>query len=145
MRRAIIQLPFTGLWKSLRKLILYSVISICALVCCCGGSTTISTIRALSPDGEWQAIARTVHYGGPGNSTTITTIDLERIKLPRPTKIISLLQNTDSIDLKMNWLTSRHLDVTYGQPVEIGFQAIKCAGLDISLRYVNTEKTNTSK
>ena len=45
----------------------------------------------------------------------------------------------------MNWLTPSHLEVTYKQPAEIDFQAIKCGGVEISVQDVsNGGTTQTS-
>lgn len=47
------------------------------------------------------------------------------------------------MNLKMEWLTPRHLNVIYGESerpgdkIEIGFQAIKCADIEISIQHAN--------
>jgi len=54
-------------------------------------------------------------------------------------EVLLLMQNAKSIELKMNWLTPSHLEVTYRQPAVIDFQAIKSGGIDISVRDVTSE------
>lgn len=49
-------------------------------------------------------------------------------------------QETTSIEPKVNWLTPSHLEITYRQPASIDFQAIKCAGIEISVRDLSTGK-----
>jgi hypothetical protein len=36
--------------------------------------------------------------------------------------------------VKMNWLTSSHLEVEYGGHADLYFQVVKCVGIDISVR-----------
>jgi hypothetical protein len=44
--------------------------------------------------------------------------------------------------LGYNWLTPKHLDLTYKGRRTLDFQAVKCAGIDISLRSLSN-KTDT--
>jgi hypothetical protein len=47
------------------------------------------------------------------------------------------------MNLKMEWVTPTHLDVTYGASarpgdhVDLDFQVVKCAGIDISVREIS--------
>jgi hypothetical protein len=49
------------------------------------------------------------------------------------------------MNLEMEWVTPRHLNVVYGESgkpgdkVEIGFQAIKCADVEISVQHAGTD------
>jgi hypothetical protein len=52
-------------------------------------------------------------------------------------------QDTRSIGIKMNWLGPSHLEVTYTHPAQIDFQAIKCAGIEISLRDLSGGRSET--
>ena len=56
-------------------------------------------------------------------------------------EVLLLDENQGPTDLKMNWLTSSHLEVTYKQPVVVDFQAIKCGGVDISLRDLSRDQS----
>lgn len=120
-------------------------VSVCALLSACSNVATIWSTEVRSPDGQWRAIARTDQYSGPGNAGLYTTVTLKRTKGPKsPIDILAFTQDAKSIDLKMNWLTPLHLEVTYKQPAVIDFQAIKCAGIDISVRDVTSETPQTS-
>jgi hypothetical protein len=50
------------------------------------------------------------------------------------------------MNLKMEWVTPTHLEVTYGESgrpgdhVSLDFQVVKCAGIDISVRHFSSEK-----
>jgi hypothetical protein len=122
----------------IRKTILLLIISLCALALGCRNATTIWSTEIRSPDGRWLAMARTDQYSGPGNAALLTTVHLMRTKGPKdPIEVLLLMQDTRSIDLKMNWLTSSRLEVTYKQPATIDFQAIKCGGVDISVQDVS--------
>jgi len=71
---------------------------------------------------------------------------MKRIKGPQePIQILLFEQDAKSIDLKMNWLTPSHLEVTYKQPAVIDFQAIKCGGVDISVRDLSNGTTSSSQ
>jgi hypothetical protein len=109
---------------------------LCILVSGCKNDvTTISSKESRSPDGLWLAIDRTDQYGGPGTAGVITTVSLKPVDGPKSSiEVLQLSQNDASVDLKMNWLTSSHLEVTYTNPVSIDFLAIRCAGIDISAR-----------
>jgi hypothetical protein len=90
-------------------------------------------------------MARTDQYSGPGNAGLYTTVFLKHTKGPKdPIEVLLFTQDAKSIDLKMNWLTPSHLEVTYRQPARLDFQAVKCAGVDISVRDLSGETTNTS-
>ena len=121
-------------------------VSMCALLFACSNAVTIWSTESSSPDGQWRAIARTDQYSGPGNAALLTTVYLKAIKGRKDEiEVLLLMQNAKSIDLKMNWLTPAHLEVTYRQPAVIDFQAIKCGGVDISVQDVsNGGTTQTS-
>lgn len=120
---------------ALCKVMLVLTVSVCALLSGCNNVATIWSIEVRSPDGQWRAIARTDQYSGPGNAGIYTTVTLKRTKGPKsPIDILAFTQNAKSIDLNINWLTPSHLEVTYKQPAVIDFQAIKCGGVDISVR-----------
>jgi hypothetical protein len=115
-------------------------ISLCVALSACKNAVTIWSTEVPSPDGQWSAVARTDQYSGPGNAALLTTVYLKPIKGSQdPIQVLLFMQNARSIDLRMNWSTSSHLEVTYRQPAVIDFQAIKCGGVDISVRDVSSE------
>ena len=121
-------------------------VAVCTMLTGCKNGTTIWSTEVQSPDGRWRTIAHTDQYSGPGNAGLLTTVYMKRIKGPKePIEVLLFEQNAKSIDLKMNWLTPTHLEVTYRQPAVIDFQAIKCGGVDISVRDVSNGTTSSSR
>ena len=131
--------------SALRKVMLVLTVSVCGLLAACSNAVTIWSTEVRSPDGQWRAIARTDQYSGPGNAALLTTVYLKATKGRKDEiQVLLFMQNAKSIDLKMNWPSLSHLEVTYKQPAEIDFQAIKCAGIDISVRDVTSEPSQVS-
>jgi hypothetical protein len=132
--------------SALRLGILVLTISVCTLLGACSNAVTIWSTESPSPDGRWRAIARTDQYSGPGNAALLTTVYLKPTKGRKDEiEVLLFMQNAKSIDLKMNWPTPSHLEVTYKQPAEIDFQAIKCGGVDISVRDLSNGTTSSSQ
>jgi hypothetical protein len=63
---------------------------------------------------------------------------------------VGVLSPIRTMNLKMEWVTPTHLEVTYGESgrpgdhVSLDFQVVKCAGIDISVRHFSSETTNAS-
>lgn len=118
-----------------RTVTMLFLLSLCALSSGCKSGTTIWSTEVRSPDGQWLAMASTDQFSGPGNAALMTTVYLKRTKGPQDMiEVLLFNQDAKSIDLNINWLTSSHLEVTYRQPASIDFQAITCAGVNISVR-----------
>ena len=128
-----------------RKSVLVWVLAACALMCGCpeaykeGGTTW--TAEARSPDGLWLATARSQQWGGPGTAYDATTVYLQWVRGSQPPiQILGFSHQYATMNLKMEWVTPTHLDVTYGpsagpgDQVSLNFQAIKCANIEISAR-----------
>ncbi len=47
--------------------------------------------------------------------------------------ILSFSNEAQVADLKMDWISRTHLNVTYPSYAALDFQAVKCAGIDISV------------
>jgi hypothetical protein len=121
----------------------------------CGGGATTWSARLPSPDGSWVAIARTKQFGGPGNAGDITTVYLQRRLKPAgsfwavvsreevPMQVLGFSHQYARMRLGMKWLSSSHLLVTYGpgpkpgDHVDVDFQVVKIAGIDVSLQEFN--------
>jgi len=124
-------------------LAVFAVLSCLFLVACQSDSTVVGSNEARSPDGNWKAITRTISYGGPGTAAIQTVVYLQPTTgATSPVEILLFNQNAPSIDLSMNWLTPAHLEVTYRKPAEVDFQAIKCSGIEISLKNLSGFKGN---
>lgn len=114
--------------------------------------TTTWLAQERSPDGMWLAIARSEQGGGLGGAYDVTTVSLRRVKGSQPPAQVLLFSHEyPTMNLKMEWLTSAHLNVTYGPSArpgdhaDLNFQAIKCAGVDISVTDLSSSTTSSSK
>jgi hypothetical protein len=110
-----------------------------------------------SPDLAWTATAITIQNGGFGSAGISTTVYLSRPQsadagtevlgfscdgpIPRPYVLDNVANKGGSIDLKMKWLTPTHLEVTFSGHPDLYFQAIRFAGIDISVRDMSKEST----
>ena len=117
-------------------------ILLCSFLSSCKDVKTIWSAESGSPDGRWVAVAHTDQYGGPGAAGIISTVSLRQVKGRQDNiEILQLSQDATSVELKMNWLTPTHLEITYRQPASVDFQATKCGGIDISVRDLSSGTT----
>jgi len=106
----------------------------------CQSSRAVWSAQALSPDGKIVATARAVvrNAGLSIISGVDTNVYLNWSKDSRtPALILNLADGSDSpVDtaVQMKWLTPTHLELTYAGNRTVGFQAVKWAGVDISVR-----------
>src|SRR6516165_4439801 len=105
----------------------------------CKGSETTWSAEVRSPDGKMVASARTVENSGFGTGGGGTTVYLNwTTGSQAPTEIFDLADGPrlpGETVVKMKWLTPRHLELTYkGSPKDVGFQAVKWADVDISVK-----------
>jgi hypothetical protein len=113
------------------------VIGLCALVFGCRDSAIIWSAESRSPDGHWLASARTEQFGGAGTASVETSVYLKQNSQP-PVEILEFSNDSafpsGVTNVDMNWVNPTHLEVTYKGHPTIDFQAVKCSGVDISLR-----------
>ncbi len=100
---------------------------------------TIWTAEVKSPDGQWLAKAQTDQRSGFGTDGAVTAVYLQPSNGARsPVLILAFSQNqnaqTSLIDLKMKWVDGKHLEVSYKEHPDLDFQAVKYAGINISVR-----------
>ena len=110
-----------------------------AVGCRKGGVETIWTAEAKSPDGQWLAKAQTDQRSGFGTDGAVTAVYLQPSNGARsPVLILGFSHNQHAraslIDLKMKWVDGKHLEVSYKEHPDLDFQAIKYAGITISVR-----------
>ncbi len=127
------------------------IIAVCVSFFGCGPTTTWST-EAPSPDGSWLAVARSEQWSGPGNAYDATTVTLKWLKGSKPPiQVLGFSHQYPTMNLKMEWVTPAHLNVTYGEntgpgdQVSLDFQVVKCAGIDISVQHVSVDATGGQK
>ncbi len=134
------------------RAILFAIIGVGLLMSGCEHVATTWSAEARSPDGRWLATARSQHWGGPGTTFDATTVYLKWTKgWQAPMRVLAFSHYYPTMNLKMEWTTPTHLDVTYGENarpggrVRVDFQVVKYGNVDISLRDLSTQAPNTSK
>jgi hypothetical protein len=150
--------------KTSLKLISLMILGFCVLLSGCRPTIddlTVWKAEVRSPDGLWIASARTIQNGGFGSAHIDTVVDLTQTNASQPpTEVLALschgpvprpyvLDNTanagGTIDLTMKWVTPTHLEVTYDDNPDLDFQTVKYAGIDISVRDLSNDRTDTSQ
>ena len=112
--------------------------------------TTTWSEDVKSPDGKWVAMARS-EVGGAWvfSSYDVTIVSLKRAD-EEPIRILGFSHQYATMNLKMAWSGPRHLNVTYGpgsradDHVDLNFQAVKCAGVEITVQNLESATTNPS-
>jgi len=119
-------------------------ITICVLLYGCGPTKTWSA-ESRSPDGQWAAVAESEQWSGPGNAYDETTVYLKPLNGSQPpVQLLGFSHQYPTMNLKMEWVTPTQLHVIYGEGtkprdhVNIDFQVVKCAGIDIFLQYLSS-------
>ncbi len=123
--------------SSISKGILIVTLVTSIVTCSCKAPPTWSA-EARSPDGKRITTANGFDNGGflaPGPSATF--VYLNRTVGSQPKVLIFALSGGESVGsgaVGMNWLAPNRLELTYKGHPSIDFQAIHCAGVDISVR-----------
>jgi hypothetical protein len=119
----------------------------CLLASGCRGSETIWSAEARSPDGTMLASARTVAQSGFGTGYIGTIVYLSWAKGSQPKmEILGLSDQSEApgaANVEMKWLTPTHLELTYKGRHTLDFEAVKCNGVDISVRDLSGETGST--
>jgi hypothetical protein len=137
---------------AIRKAIAPVILGFCLLQSGCKGegSETIWSAEARSPGGNMLASARTVANSGFGTGYIWTAVYLNSTQGSQPPTQILGLSDTferpaDEMIVEINWITPTHLELTYKGHRALDFQAVKCAGIDISVRDLSSGAVNPSK
>jgi len=101
----------------------------------CKDSAIIRTEEVNSPDGYWIAKMEIEQFGGPGTAGLLTYVYLVRANTgDEPIKILALSDEAMSTaQVQMHWEDNEHLDIGHFPESKVGFQVIKCGGVDISV------------
>jgi hypothetical protein len=128
------------------------LLALCISTTGCRGVPTIWKAELKSPDSSWLAIAHTEQDGGFGSAYIDTSVDLEStngtVNKGKPFRVLDfecqgpaarpyVLDSANAggtIGLRMKWLDSSHLDVSYEGNANVNLQVVKYAGISISLR-----------
>jgi len=93
------------------------------------------------------ARARTFQTSGIGTGEPGTDVDLNwATGSQAPIIVLAFSDGSDKPGDKsvgINWLSPTRLELTYKGQRTIGFEAVKCYGVDISVRNVSSGTTNT--
>jgi hypothetical protein len=131
--------PTTEITLTIRRTVLLTVIAASLYMSCCRDSALIWSAESRSPDGRLLASAQTDQFSGPGTAHVGTTVFLKQIGGSRPPVEILEFSNDSAYppgvtSVRMNWTTASHLEVMYQSGATLDFQAVKCFGIDISVR-----------
>jgi hypothetical protein len=126
-------------------LLLLLVISTAFVCSGCNGQETIWSAEAKSPDGKVVAVARASLYNKglsiiSGIETNVC-LDWDGDR-GSPTLVLSLADASDSAadsTVDMRWLSPTHLEIAFSGNQTVAFQAVKWAGVDISVRDLKSE------
>lgn len=134
-----------------RRVISFLVVACCVLACGCRDEgTTVWSNGVRSPDGQWLATAATKQWSGPGNAYVATSVYLKGVDDSQvPAQVLGFSNDSaypaGITNVKMEWVTPKHLNVTFGGHATLDFQAIKCDGIDISVRDLSSGATNAAQ
>lgn len=139
-----------GRFRSIRKSTSLLIIGICILLSGCKNSERTWSAEARSPDGKFVATARTLAPGGWGTgSPPETSVDLNWTKGSQPPMVVLVFSDgpdePGGMNVGMNWLAPRQLELTYKGHPDFNFQAVKCYGVDITLRNLPSVPLNSSR
>jgi hypothetical protein len=138
-------MPHIAAPRSAKHLLLI-IVGVCVLEFGCRDSVVIWSAESRSPDGRLLVSASTEQFGGPGTAAVETAVYLKQDSRP-PMEILGLSNEgaypSGITNVGMNWLTPSHLELTYKGHATLDFQAVKCDGIDISVRDVSTAITDT--
>jgi hypothetical protein len=141
----------TGRLYSARKTILPIVLGLIFSLSGCmrGGSKTTWSAESRSPDGKRVANAFNVAQSGFGTGGGGTDVYLNWTTGSQAKQLILAFSDgpadPDGMKVGMNWLTPRHLELTYKGQRSLDFQAVKCDGVDISVRDLSSGPISSSQ
>jgi hypothetical protein len=133
-----------------RVISLMIVVGICVLGSACDESETTWSAEARSPDGRWLATATSRSEGGGPTAYDYTIVELKPLTGSQPaTRVLGFSHQYPTMTLKMEWLSPKHLNVTYGtnpkpgDRVSLDSQVATFSGIEISARDLSTEPVKT--
>ncbi|MDQ2840656.1 MAG: hypothetical protein M3Y72_06380 [Acidobacteriota bacterium] len=109
----------------------------------CKNTERTWSAQTKSPDGRYVVTAETLRPGGWGTGAPAqTTVDLNYTSGHQSSsEILTFVDGPDEPDgmnVGIKWLSPTQLELTYRGHPTIEFQAVKCYGVDISTREVDS-------
>ena len=121
----------------------------CVLMSGCDNSRVIWHGASRAPSGAWVAEAEMRQWSGPGNNLVETIVFLRQSSSRDRTEVLALANESAYPDgiaaIAMNWVDASHLELVYKDHARIDFQAVKCSGIDISVRNAPGNAANASQ
>lgn len=118
------------------RLVFFLILTVCVCLAGCKAAPTWSA-ESQSPDGKMVAKAEAFTNSGfasPGPSTAFVYLN-QTAGSEKATLIFAFSEGpSDDMRVKMDWLSPTHLELTYEGHRTIDFQAVRYAGVDISVR-----------
>lgn len=116
---------------------------LCLLMTSCKNTERTWSAQTKSPDGRYVVTAETLRPGGWGTGAPAqTTVDLNYTSGHQSSsEILTFVDGPDEPDgmnVGIKWLSPTQLELTYRGHPTIEFQAVKCYGVDISTREVDS-------
>jgi len=136
--RRLVAEPDTGRRALTRVAISLLIVGVCIAAPGCG-SEVIWSAESRSPDGIWLASGRTTENTGPGTASLDTAVYLRQANGSGPSEMILGLADGSAVPpsvtgVKMEWLTPKHLELTYAGGRYVAYHAAECFGIDITVR-----------
>jgi len=103
------------------------------------GAAMIWSAESRSPDGMWLASGRTIENAGPGTNDVNTAVYLKRANGLGPSEMILSLAEGPVVPpsitgVRMEWLTPKHLELTYAGGRVLAYRASQSFGIDITVQ-----------
>jgi hypothetical protein len=105
----------------------------------CGSATqTVWSVESKSPDGRWVATAKTDQTSGPANAFAYTEVELK--SATRSDSAVTILGfpaeslGNSNTAPELEWIASRHLQVSFRCTPKFDTHVIRYAGIEISVR-----------
>ena len=122
--------------KHLQKSLLVSLCACLWLVGCKNAPTW--SAESKSPDQKMIAKAETVDNGGFGTGFTQTAVFLNWANGSQKPKLILSFSGGPNVpggmNVGINWISNAHLELVYNGARPIDFEAVRCDGIDITVR-----------
>jgi hypothetical protein len=119
-----------------KALVVSAVMLLVAFAGCRVANDVTWSAQSMSSDHNWLAAAHTEHTNhGFGGESQWTAVEMKQnISGAKSVEVLKFDESPDSVrDLKMNWQSPNHLDITYHGDPPITFQAVKAFGKDVTV------------
>ncbi len=112
-------------------------LSCSALPGCAPNPQVIWSTTAPSPDGLWVASVQTKMWSGPGIGTVGSMAYLARSsEADKTIEILTYREGANIVHPELKWQSPKELLILIPADTSVDFQAIKCAGIAITLQHL---------